>query len=117
MLKNIEIRLNPYLGCSKNLMEFFVIIGYEERILNELGSEILEKQDILELTIISNAISDLAFKIFDPDNIIKQIYPDKPKIIKSEIPPKSSSVVFSSCFDSIDGQKKNILFMLCFKIL
>ena len=114
MLKNIEIKLNPYLGCSKNLMEFFVIIGYEERILNELGSEILEKQDILELTIISNAISDLAFKIFDPDNIIKQIYPDKPKIIKSEIPPKSSSVVFSSCFDSLDGQKK--IFYSCFAL-
>ena len=114
MLKNIEIRLNPYLGCSKNLMEFFVIIGYEERILNELGSEILEKQDNLELSIISNAISDLAFKIFDPDNIIKQIYPDKPKIIKSEIPPKSSSVVFLSCFDSLNGQKK--IFYSCFAL-
>ena len=114
MMNDIQIKLNPYLGCSKNLMEFFVIIGYEERILNELGSEILEKQSNLELSIISNDISDLAYKIFNPEYIIKQIYPDKPKIIKSEIAPKSSNVVFSSCFDSLDGKKK--IFYSCFAL-
>ena len=104
-----KIKLNPYLGCSKNLMEFFVVIGYEEKIIKELGSRILQKQnDHLELTILSSAISDLAYKIFSPDNIIKQVYPDKPKIFvsvsESEIKP--TNVVFSSCFDSTDGKKK-----------
>ena len=113
-MNDIEIKLNPYLGCSRNLMEFFLIIGYEERILNELGSEILEKQENLELSIISNDISDLAYKIFNPEYIIRQIYPDKPKIIKSEIAPKSSNVIFSSCFDSLDGKKK--IFYSCFAL-
>ena len=104
-----KIKLNPYLGCSKNLMEFFVVIGYEEKIIKELGSKILEKQNVhLELTILSSAISDLAYKIFSPDNIIKQVYPDKPKIIVSEpeLEKKQTNVVFSSCFDSTDGKKK-----------
>ena len=37
MFEDISIKLNPYLVRSKNLMEFFVIIGYEEKILLELG--------------------------------------------------------------------------------
>ena len=117
MLEDIKIKLNPYLGCSKNLMDFFVIIGFEEKILNELGSRIIEEQDEnLELTILSSAISDLAYKIFSPDNIIKQIYPDKPKIMIAdpENVPKPSDVVFSSCFDSTDGKKK--VFYSCYAL-
>ena len=117
MLEDIKIKLNPYLGCSKNLMEFFVIIGYEEKILNEMGSRIIEEQDEnLELTILSSAISDLAYEIFSPDNIIKQVYPDKPKILKAEPEnvPTPSDVVFSSCFDSVDGKKK--VFYSCYAL-
>ena len=32
-----DIKLNQYLASSKNLIDFFVIIGYEENILIELG--------------------------------------------------------------------------------
>ena len=111
MFEDISIKLNPYLGRSKNLMEFFVIIGYEEKILEEYAqSHQLENNNLdLEMSIISSVISDLAYGVFDPDRIIKQIYPDKPKIIKiskKEEPIPISSALFYSCFDSIVGKNK-----------
>ena len=93
-------------------MEFFVIIGYEEKILKEKSKFFnLEKDDeLLEISVISSVISDLAYGVFDPDKIIKQIYPDKPNIIKilknDQQPPKKSSVLFYSCFDSLIGDNK-----------
>ena len=108
MYENISIKLHPYLGRSKNLMEFFVIIGYEEELLTEKFSDNLNNEE-LEITVISSVISDLAYAVFDPDLIIKQIYPNKPDIIKiqkSESPPGPSSVLFYSCFDSLDGKSK-----------
>jgi hypothetical protein len=44
--------------------------------------------------------------MFEPSIIIKRVYPDKPLILKTDEPPKHSSVIFSSCFDSLDGKKK-----------
>ena len=65
-------------------MEFFVIIGYEEKILLELGelynSEI--NYENIEMSVISSVVSDLAYGLFDSDQVIKQIYPEKSKIIK-----------------------------------
>ena len=115
MYEDIKIKLNPYLGCSKNLMEIFAIIGYEEESLNELAPNIVDNKS-LNLSIISSVISDLSFNIFDPHEIIKKIYPDKPKIRtgESHIKFKTSNVVFSSCFDSIDGTKK--LFYSCYAL-
>ena len=111
MFKDISIKLNPYLVRSKNLMEFFVIIGYEEKILLELGkNNNLEIESELEISVISSVVSDLAYGVFDSDIVIKQIYPDKPKIIKitksDQQIPKMSSVIFYSCFDSLVGEKK-----------
>ena len=42
MIDDIKINQFPYLGVSKNLMEFFVVIGYDERMIKESQS-ILEK--------------------------------------------------------------------------
>ena len=112
MFEDVSIKLNPYLVRSKNLMEFFVIIGYEENILIELGkydNKEIDSENI-EMSIISSVVSDLAYGVFDSDRVIKQIYPDKPKIIKitknDQQMPKMSSVIFYSCFDSLVGQKK-----------
>ena len=111
MFENIPIKLNPYLGNSKNLMEFFVIIGYEEQILVEYAQDNnLENDNLyLEMSIISSVTSDLAYGVFDPNIIMKQIYPEKPKIIKitkKEKKPELSAVLFYSCFDSIKGENK-----------
>ena len=105
MIDDIKINQFPYLGVSKNLMEFFVVIGYDERMIKESQS-ILENQKNIPLTIISNVISDLAYNMFEPSIIIKRVYPDKPPIIKSDKRPNPSSVIFSSCIDSLDGKKK-----------
>ena len=111
--EDIKIKLSPYLGCSNNLLEFFVVIGYEEILLNEFFKNNTNgNENKLELSIISSAISDLAYNIFNPDKIIKQVYPDNPDIIQSEIAPKSSNVVFSSCFDSLNGESK--VFYSCY---
>ena len=105
MIDDIKINPIPYLGFSKNLMEFFVVIGYDEKMIKD-SEPILEKQQNLPLTIISNVTSDLAYNMFEPLIIIKRVYPDKPLIIKSNKMPKQSSVIFSSCIDSNDGTKK-----------
>ena len=120
MFEDISIKLNPYLVRSKNLMEFFVIIGYEEKILLELGE--LYNSEInfenIEMSVISSVVSDLAYGLFDSDQVIKRIYPEKPKIIKitksDQQMPKKSSTIFYSCFDSIDG--KNKVFYSCYAL-
>ena len=108
MFKDIKIKLNPYLGCSNNLMEFFVVIGYEEEILNELIINDIkgEKGEKLTVSIISYSISEKAYDLFNSDYIIKQVYPDNPEIVSKEEMTKTTSVVFSSCYDSLDGAKK-----------
>ena len=35
MLENTSIKINPNLGLSKNLIDFFIILGYEEKLLLE----------------------------------------------------------------------------------
>ena len=108
MYKDISIKLNPYLGKSNNLIEVFAIFGYQENMLLEYGSTILENQDNLDISLISCVISDLAANTFNPLIIQKQIYPEKPKIMQyqQELPPRISSIIFYSCFDSLDAQSK-----------
>ena len=105
MIEDIKINQFPYLGVSKNLMEFFVVIGYEESTIKE-SKNILENQNNIPLTIISNVTSDLAYNMFEPALIIKKVYPDKPLIYKADRRPKFNSVIFSSCIDSNDGKNK-----------
>ncbi len=62
MIDDIRINQIPYLGVSKNLMEFFVVIGYDEKMLKD-SEPILKNQQNLPLTIISNVISDLAYNM------------------------------------------------------
>ena len=113
---DIRINLSPYLGCSKKLVEFFAIIGYDEEEIKRCGTNILKNQNQLELAFVSIVISDFSFDIAD-DYIIKQVYPDKPAILKSGIPPIQDSIIFSTCIDSENGEKKSLQFMFCFKIL
>ena len=70
------------------------------------------------MSVISSVVSDLAYGLFDSDQEIKRIYPEKPKIIKitksDQQMPKKSSTIFYSCFDSIDG--KNKVFYSCYAL-
>ena len=107
-MKNIQIGLNPYLADNKNLIENFAIVGYNEKIFSEFTFSSPDEEGNLELSIISEVKSD-SIDNLNYDYIIKQIYPDKPRIIlisNSISKPNTSSIVFYNCFDSIDGKKK-----------
>ena len=110
---DVKINLSPYLGCSKKLVEFFAIIGYDEESIRRCGTNIIKNQDQLELTFLSIVISDFSFDIAD-NYIIKQVYPDKPAIIKSEMPPNTDRIIFSTCIDSENGEKK--VYNSCFAL-
>ena len=102
------INLRPYLGRSKHLIDIFFILGYDEKSLLELSPNILENEKDLEITILSNIISDSSLKV-KKDEIIKGIYPEKPKIIKidkSEIQNNISSSINSFCINGEVGNTK-----------
>ena len=105
MIDNIKISKMPYLGFSKNLMEFFIVIGYDETVLKQ-SEPFLTNQKSLPITILANVISDLAYEQFEPYSIIKRVYPDILKIVKTNKKPPNSDVIFSSCIDSVKGNKK-----------
>ena len=105
-------KLSPYLGRSKHLIDIFLVIGYEEKSLLELSPNILENEKELQITIISNVISDSSLSI-DNQKLINDIYPEKPnisKIFKSEI---TSSINFI-CFNK-DGKSKIFYSYYAFK--
>ena len=102
---DIKIKLSPYLGCSKKLIEFFGIIGYEEETIKRNLLNTTPNPDELKLTFLSLVISDISFN-FIPAYFIKQIYPDKPPILKSNICPRPDNIIFSLCFDSLNGGRK-----------
>ena len=112
MSEETLIKLNPYLANSKNLMEIFAIIGYEEKIIEEHIQDILENPQNFKISLLSIIKSDVSSFKFNPDYAINQVYPDNPKIIKiiknKKQIPKSSSVLFYSCINSIDGKNKII---------
>ena len=114
MYQDISIKLNPYLGCSKNLIEFFAIIGYEENILSE---NLSKNEKNLTLSIISMVKSNIFKSKVNFEIIKKQVYPETPNIIritKLTKKPKETNVIFSSCFDSVNGQNK--VFYSCYAI-
>ena len=115
MIENISVKLTPFLGASKNLIEYFGIIGYEEKLLSDYSSNILENEQNLKLSVIYNIESNLSNNLFNINDIIEQIYPYKPIIIKNIKNVKSdmtgpgpSPIIFYSCFDSVEGNKKII---------
>ena len=57
--KDIKIRIYPFMALSKNLIEGFYIIGYKEKVLEELSPNLSEKK--LELSLMSSIIADSSF--------------------------------------------------------
>ena len=117
MYEEIPVGLYPYLGCSETLIEFFAVIGYEEKDLKE-NPNFYKNQKDLKLTVISKILSDIIHNKVNFDDIITKVYPDKPMIIqitqKEMITPKFSNVIFSSCIDSVNGEKK--IFYSCYAL-
>ena len=124
------IKKYPYLGYSENLIEYFGLIGYPEDFIPEIISSIKPRQTIssnsssssqsrkvipYSPTVLSSITSKNDYGIVDNELIITQLYPDNPKIFlydQNQPEPDKSSVIYSFCFDSTDGQEK--LFYTCF---
>ena len=115
--KDLEIIKYPYLGSSPNLMEYFSIIGYD-MITLENSKELMVDKINIKPSILSSICSRQDYGIVDNDLIIRQVYPDNPKFYTKNIQgqkaqkPSPSSVIYSFCFDSING--KNKLFYVCY---
>ena len=125
--EKLIIKKYPYLGYSPNLIEYFGIIGYSETFIPELISSIKNQnsnsnpQSQLKIispyppTVLSSITSKNDYGIVDNELIINQLYPDNPKILmveQNQSEPEKSNVIYSFCFDSLDGQTK--LFYTCF---
>ena len=110
---DIKIKLSPYLGCSKKLIEFFAIIGYQEEAIKRNIQNISEIHNKLDLTFLSIVISDISFEFVD-SVLIKQIYPTKPAIITSEENAKLDNIIFFQCTDAQSADKK--FFYSCYAL-
>ena len=125
--EKLIIKKYPYLGYSPNLIEYFGIIGYSETFIPELISSIkhqnsnsnpqsqLKNISPYPPTVLSSITSKNDYGIVDNELIINQLYPDNPKILmveQNQTEPEKSNVIYSFCFDSLDGQTK--LFYTCF---
>ena len=115
---NLLDKKYPFLGYSPNIIEYFGIIGYNEKYVPQMLNNFTTKQIATRPTILSSITSNSDFGLVDNDLIIDQIYPDNPIPIlinkndpNQEVPP-ISKVIYSFCFDSTDGTKK--LFHVCF---
>ena len=118
MSENTLIKLNPYLARSKNLIEFFIIVGYKEEDLIESCPKILKNKH-LNLSIISIITAISPINNINMNIILENTYPDKPSIIqvtKSEIRPKTSCIIFSSCINYTREEDQTVIksFYSCF---
>ena len=64
------IKLTPYLARSKNLIEFFGIVGYNEKILSELAPNILKDKTLLQVSLLSAVFSDNPCAIFNSSSLV-----------------------------------------------
>ena len=123
--EKLVIKKYPYLGHSPNLIEYFGIIGFSENFIPELLSSLKstntnpqsQTKNISPYspTVLSSLTSKDDYGIVDNDLIINQLYPENPKIFNwepNQPEPEKSSVIYSFCFDSQDGQEK--IFYTCF---
>ena len=114
--KDCKIKKYPYLAYSPNIIEYFAIIGYPEKIIPQILDGGTGPNGIkYSPTLLSFINSNTDFGLIDNELIIGQVYPDIPQALKKEenIPiPSPSSVIYSFCFDTTDGKDK--LFHVCF---
>ena len=116
--KDLLIKKYPFLAYSENLMEYFAILGYQERFVPQILDSYRKKINVYSPKILSSITSSSDYGIVDNNLIISQIYPENPLPIlinKSDInqeEPPNSNVIYSFCFDSTDGKTK--LFYICY---
>ena len=113
------IKKYPYLAYSKNIMEYFAMIGYQEKYIRKVIAGRKNNEKINYPTILFSTTSNSDYGIIDNNLIITQVYPDVPKIKQvnrnnneTEEEEQTSNTIYSFCYDSLDGKDK--LFYICF---
>ena len=114
--KELQIKKYPYLSFSRNIIEYFSIIGYQESFIPKIINSYNKNKNIYSPTVLSSITSNTDYGIVDNNLIISQIYPDNPLIIlindENKGTASTSNVVYSFCFDSSDGKKKYFMFVM-----
>ena len=112
------IKKYPYLAYSTNIMEYFAMIGYQEKYIKRIIATNQFKENLSSPSILFSTTSNTDFGIVDNKLIISQVYPDLPKlklVNKNNInnaEDQFSSMIYSFCYDSLDGKEK--LFYICY---
>ena len=123
--KETLIKRYPFLTNSKNIIECFSVIGFEEKMLLEIIKDykISKKQDYTP-TILSSIISNEDFGIIDNDFIISQIFPENPELLlksktnSSQKEQQSKKIIHSLVVDSPDSTKEEKkIFYTCFAFI
>lgn len=136
MLKNERntIKKYPYLSSSPNLLDFFLVLGYNTNFskadvsnesfissssfvcsISETRSTLEPKaysqfQNKIKPTVLSSIPSKHSNIMLDEDLIINFVFPSPPQIYfykTTKVIPSSYTVVFESNSDTIDGKGKN----------
>lgn len=104
------IKKIPFNGKGKNLIDFFCIIGYEEKYIEEVICFNYPKQLIYDPVIISSITSEEAETVFDENKLIKINYPSIPEITDSIfLKDKVSNIIFSFPISNAKGTSQNIV--------
>ena len=112
------IKKYPYLAYSTNIMEYFAMIGYQEKYIKKVFANKKYKEKIGLPSILFSSTSNRDFGFVDNKLIITQVYPDIPKLIpvnKNNLnneEDRTSNTIYSFCYDSLDGKEK--LFYICY---
>ena len=110
--KEKTIKKYPYLAYSRNIMEYFAMIGYQEKYIEKFIASQKVEGRMDYPTILFSATSNTDFGIIDNKLIITQVYPDKPRLIlvnKNNIDngeEQTNNAIYSFCYDSLDGKEK-----------
>ncbi len=101
LLSEEKINKIPFHGTSKNLMDYFYILGYDD---NFIENKILKSNDTYEPIILGSINSKYAKNSFDTSLLSKIIYPINPS--KTNIKKNPENLIFSFVFDDLNGLDK-----------
>ena len=112
------IKKYPYLAYSTNIMEYFAMIGYQEKYIKKVIANNKYTEKLNPPSILFSSTSNTDFGIVDNKLIITQVFPDIPKLIPVnkinavDEEQQISNMIYSFCYDSLDGKEK--LFYSCY---
>ena len=96
-----KINKIPFHGTSKNLIDYFYILGYDD---NFIENKILNSNNTYEPIILGSINSAYAKNSFDCSLLSKIVYPINPS--KTNVKKNPENLIFSFVFDDLNGLDK-----------